>query len=283
MRDKLNKAAKEYPPIFFKGLLMGFADIIPGVSGGTIALITGIYERLITAIKNLGFDLKKIDFNLFIPLGLGIIIAFLIGAEILPHLLEQYPAYVFAFFFGLIAASIKIVHKKIKRKTVIELLWGSAALFIAYEVVGLEYFQTEPTYWFIFIAGFIAICAMLLPGVSGSFMLLMMGQYRFMLEALRDLKWGYIFVFIAGAVVSLLSVSRVLSYLLKNYKSQTMAFLTGLMLGALRLPFKEVVHVKDIHPELSFVWDTSAVLLVIGFLILGTALVFVIERVNNKK
>jgi putative membrane protein len=283
MRDKLNKIRKEYPSIFFKGLLMGFADIIPGVSGGTLALITGIYERLITGIKNIGLDIKKIDFDLFVPLGLGIIIAFLIGAEILPHLLEQYPAYVFAFFFGLIAASIKIVAKKIKRKTVVELLFGSAALFIAFEIVGLEYFQTEPTYWFIFIAGFIAICAMLLPGVSGSFMLLMMGQYKFMLEALRDLKWGYIFAFITGAVISLLSVSRVIAYCLKNYKSQTMAFLTGLMLGALRLPFREVVYIKDFHPELNFIWNSTAVLFVIGFLILGIALVFVIERLNNKK
>jgi putative membrane protein len=271
---------------FLKGLLMGGADIIPGVSGGTMALITGIYQRLIHAIKGLtdfikplckgqvksSFNsLKKIDFGLFIPLGLGIIIAFGIGSLIIPHLLDNYTAYIYAFFFGLILASVKLVYKRIEKSNWLEKSFGLIGFVIAFFVVGLTALSTSPSYWFIFICGAIAITAMLLPGVSGSFMLLMLGQYKFMLEALRSLKLGYIFSFLVGAIISLIISSRILAYLLKKHHSKTMWFLVGLMVGALRLPFEKIVYS-------GMEWSFYSGFLVALFLVIGIVIVLIVGK-----
>jgi len=242
---------------FLKGLLMGGSDIIPGVSGGTMALITGIYSRLIIAIKGLTDFIKplsrlkikeswksllRIDFALFVPLGLGILIAFGIGSLIMPYVLDNYTSFIYAFFFGLILASVKLVYNRIEQSNWLDKSFGLIGFIIAFFIVGLTALNTNPSYWFIFICGMIAITAMLLPGVSGSFMLLMLGQYKFMLEALRGLKVGYILSFLVGAVISLIISSRILAYLLKKHHSKTMWFLVGLMIGALRLPFEKIVY-----------------------------------------
>ncbi|MBD3362073.1 DUF368 domain-containing protein [Candidatus Woesearchaeota archaeon] len=236
---------------------MGFSDIIPGVSGGTMALITGIYERLINGIKGLTdfikplfkfkikksfLSLKKIDFSLFIPLGLGILIAFGIGSLVIPFLLDNYTPFIYAFFFGLILASVKLVYNRIENSNWLDKSFVLVGFLIAFFIVGLTALNTTPSYLFIFVCGMIAITAMLLPGVSGSFMLLMLGQYKFMLESLRGFKLGYIASFIVGAVISLIISSRVLAYLLRKHHSKTMWFLIGLMIGALRLPFEKTIY-----------------------------------------
>ncbi len=277
---------RESIKIFLKGLLMGGADIIPGVSGGTMALITGIYERLINGIKGLtdfikplfkgkikqSFNsLKKIDFALFIPLGIGIIIAFGIGSLIIPHLLDNYTAYIYAFFFGLILASVKLVYKRIEKSNFLDKSFGLLGFVIAFLIVGLTALTTTPSYWWIFICGAIAITAMLLPGVSGSFMLLMLGQYKFMLEALRGLKFSYIASFLVGAIISLVISSRVLAYLLKKHHSKTMWFLVGLMIGALRLPFEKIVYS-------GMEWSFLSGFLVALFLIIGIVIVLIVGR-----
>ncbi len=248
---------------------MGSADIIPGVSGGTIALITGIYERFIFALQsiNLQFvyyfflaikdkkNLQKakkhfyaIDFSFLIPLAIGILFAFLTLANLIGFLLETMPAQTFAFFFGLILASAFYVyysHKKLFHlSSLVFILIGS---IIGFFVVGLESIQLDHSLLMIFVSGIITFCAMMLPGLSGAFMLLILGQYSFLLNVLRDLthfEFGMILYVISygiGGLVGLLGFSRVLSYLFSKYKPATIAFITGLMIGALRKPGVEMI------------------------------------------
>jgi len=248
---------------------MGSADIIPGVSGGTIALVTGIYERFILALKsiNLRFvyyfflgvidkkNLEKakkqffaIDFSFLIPLALGILFAFLTLANIIGFLLETMPAQTFAFFFGLILSSAFYVyysHKKLFQ--VYSIIFILLGIILGYFVVGLENIQIDHSPLMIFASGIISFCAMMLPGLSGAFVLLVLGQYTFLLDVLRDIihfEFGmilFVFVYGLGGLVGLLGFSRVLSYLFTKYKSATIAFITGLMLGALRKPGIEMI------------------------------------------
>lgn len=251
------KNAKEGLLIFLRGLFMGIADVIPGVSGGTVALITGIYERLIFAIKGLNIrfllhllkgDLPKakksfldMDIGFLVPLALGIGTAFLIFSRVIGFLLETQPANTYAFFFGLILASAGFVYKHVSgidRGTVISAICGGLFAFL---FIGLETLQASHSLPVIFFSGMIAICAMILPGISGAFILLFLGQYEYMLAALHNMDSTLVAVFMAGALVGLLSMVRVMGYLLRKHKSVTMAFLVGLMLGALRLPYQNVV------------------------------------------
>lgn len=255
-RDKLSDSFI----IFLKGLFMGSADIIPGVSGGTIALITGIYERLVGGISRINFAFLKplikgdlsgfkdkfqeeIDYELFIPLLTGIAIAFLTISKIILILLNDYRAYTFSFFLGLIIASAYVVYKEkegVTVKTAISLVIGVifGALFVG--IVALDPSKVNHSLIVIFFSGAIAICAMILPGISGSFVLLILGQYEYMLNSLNKLIWSDIIVFIAGASIGLLSFSKLLNYLLDHYKEITMSFLVGLMVGTLRLPLAEI-------------------------------------------
>lgn len=278
---------KEELTILLKGILMGSADIIPGVSGGTIALIVGIYERLVNSLKDIPkfliplgkWKLKeawqefwKIDFALFIPLGLGISSAFLAGSYVITFLMEDYPAYIYAFFFGLILASVRVVHRRIKDHKIFDMIHALAGLILAFWIVGLPVLKITPSYWFIFLCGMIAICAMLLPGISGAFMMLMLGQYKFMLDALHQVRLGYVFSFAAGAVISLIGSSWVLSYLLKKHHGKTMYFLTGLMIGALRQPFENVIYAPGME------WNILQILMVTAFAAIGVVIVIVIDR-----
>lgn len=254
---------------FLKGISMGLADIVPGVSGGTIALIEGIYERLIYSIKSIDLRIilyilgapfnkeyggkakqtfQKIDLRFLIPLAIGIVTAFLIAARFIEYALAEYPAYIFSFFFGLILISAWIVYQRIEKiniKTFIPSLIGFSFAFI---FVGLNEFVLGHSLPIIFITGFFAICAMILPGISGSFIVLFLGQYEHMLNALSSIRTSWIDVgtFLAGALISLFSFSRLLYYLLEKYHSHTLFFLSGLMIGALRLPFEKVINVPGI-------------------------------------
>lgn len=249
---------------------MGLADIIPGVSGGTIALITGIYERLIFAIKSIDLrfliyflkatgdkkylqkakqNFLSIDFKFLIPLAIGMVSAFITASRIIPYLLKNFPAQIYSFFFSLILISAGIVYKKIGTKNIKTLIPGLVGFTFAFLFVGFEEIVIGHSLPIIFITGFLAICAMILPGISGSFIVLFLGQYKFMLNALRLIKiyWVEVAVFLAGALISLFSFSRLLSYLLKKYHPHTLFFLTGLMAGALRLPFEKIINVPGIY------------------------------------
>ena len=220
--------------IFLKGLAMGSADIVPGVSGGTIAFITGIYAELINSIKSVdavflkhlaGFEFKKafnrINPGFLLPLFAGIMTAIISLAHLVSYLLANYRVYTWSFFFGLILASIIFIGRKIKG------FWGRGGLgFLAgtgagYALVGLIPVDTPNALWFIFIAGLVAISAMLLPGISGSFILLLLSKYEYMVNALKnpllENNFLVIGVFIAGCAAGIASFSRLLDYMFKRY------------------------------------------------------------------
>jgi len=245
--------------IFIRGILMGSADIVPGVSGGTIALITGIYERLIYSISKINFkflkplvklDLKgfwrelldEIDFGFFIPLVLGIAIAMVTIAKVVTYCMDVYPALTYAFFLGLIIASAYILLKKIPKLQIKHIAFVILGFVLAYIFVSLNPIAANHSLPVLFISGLIAICAMILPGISGSFLLLLLGQYEYMLTALHELHFTELIVFIVGALIGILGFSKLLNYLLKRYEEVTMAFLIGVMLGTLKIPAVTVVN-----------------------------------------
>lgn len=239
--------------IFVRGLLMGSADIVPGVSGGTIALITGIYEHLVHAISKIRFRCLKplikgnfkefkikfkedIDYKFFIPLILGIVIAMLSLAKLITYCMNVYTAITYSFFLGLILASAYILYKQIAKISIKHLIFTVAGFILAYIFVSLNPIATNHTLPVLFISGLIAICAMILPGISGSFLLLLLGQYEYMLNSLQSMHISEIIVFIVGAIIGILGFSKLLNYLLENYKEMTMAFLIGVMVGTLKIP-----------------------------------------------
>ena len=249
---------KEAFLIFIRGILMGSADIVPGVSGGTIALITGIYAHLVEAISNIKFafvkpllkaDLKgfwaqlldEIDFKFFIPLLLGIGVAFLTLAKVVTYCMDVHTALTYSFFLGLIIASAVVLFKKIAKINVKHLLFAVVGFILTYIFVSLNPIAANHSLIVLFLSGMIAICAMILPGISGSFLLLLLGQYKYMLNSLHTLNFTEIIVFVVGALIGILGFSKILNYLLKNHEEVTMAFLIGVMLGSLRVPAVEIV------------------------------------------
>lgn len=239
---------KDYIIILLKGTAMGAADVVPGVSGGTIAFISGIYEELIESIKSInwvnfkglfskGFKQfwSSINGNFLASLFIGIAISIFSLAKLLHFLLDEHPILIWSFFFGLIVASAIYVAKQIKNwdyKSILAIVIGTIIAYFITEITPVPEVENSP-YWFVFISGMIAICAMILPGISGSFILLLMGQYKFILSAVNDLKISYIVTFGLGAVIGLISFSNVLSWLLKKYHNITVAFLAGFMIGSL--------------------------------------------------
>jgi putative membrane protein len=235
---------------FGAGLLMGGADIIPGVSGGTMALIVGVYERLVAAISTLvsfGLSLAQLDiaaarehwravpWGLVLPLGAGIGVALVVGARVIPGLLERYPEQMLGLFFGLVAASLVIPWLRIRAFRLHHgaLLVGMAVL--AFWLTGLSaYTAAAPGLLRVFGSAAFAICAMILPGVSGAFLLKATGIYEPTLNALNELNVAYILAFVGGAAVGLGAFAKLLDLLLSRYHDATMAALIGLIAGALR-------------------------------------------------
>jgi putative membrane protein len=235
---------------YARGLLMGGADVIPGVSGGTVALIVGIYERLIHAIRlgasgllsglRLDFGearrkLGDVEWMLVLPLGAGILTALAIGARVIPPLLETSPEPVYALFFGLILGSVIVPFRRIEVVGRNEVLLVAVAAVAAFILVGIPPQEiSDPSLIYVFIAAAVAICAMILPGVSGAFLLHVLGVYTASLDALRNLDLAYVAVFVAGAAIGLGTFARILEWLLVHRHSITMAVLTGLMIGSVR-------------------------------------------------
>lgn len=232
--------------IYFSGLLMGAADVVPGVSGGTIAFILGVYDRLISALSRVNKEsvnmLLKADFKalwrhfdgtFLLLLGSGVVTSIFLLAGVVTYLLEVYPSYLWSFFFGLILASAKLLVDQIH-----EFNWRHCVVMLLGISIGMSLSLLVPTQFntslvMVFLSGMVAICAMILPGISGSFLLLMMGMYGFILSAIKSFDLLVISVFAAGALIGLLSFSKVLNYLLNKARYMTLAALTGVMLGAL--------------------------------------------------
>ena len=235
---------------------MGAANVVPGVSGGTMALILGIYEELINAIRSINLKFLKlithfkirdaltsVSWLFLLPVGLGILLATFSLAEALSWFLDSYPVIVWSFFFGLILSSVFAVSRVVKKWRIPTFIAIALGAITAYFLFGLIPVSTPDAPWFIFASGIIAICAMILPGISGAYILVLLGKYQYILEALNNKDFETLLILIAGAMVGLISFVQIIGWLLKRCHDLTMAILIGLMLGSLRKiwPWKETL------------------------------------------
>lgn len=296
--------------LMIKGLCMGAADTVPGVSGGTIALITGIYEDLLSAIKSanvkmvtriLSFDLKgalsELHLRFILPLFLGIAIAVLSLARLMSFLLANHAMLTWSLFFGLIAASIWVVGKQVEKWTPgtgVSFMGGTVSAFV---IVSLVPASTPETLSFVFLSGMLAICAMILPGLSGAFILLILGKYEFIIDTLKNPFLAdniqIIIVFLCGCTVGLAGFARFLKLLLMKYHSLTLAFLTGLMFGSMRKiwPWKETLETAMIHGKLRVlkernIWPQafdSELVFAVCLIVVGLIAVLALERLSHIK
>lgn len=255
----MNRSFKNYLLITLRGLGMGAADVIPGVSGGTIAFITGIYEELINSIKSFNAAFvqklfkegiaaawKHVNGTFLVALLTGVLISIFSLARLFSWLLENYELMVWAFFFGLIVGSAIHVGRQITRWNPFSILMLLAGTAIAWYITVAAPATTPESYWFIFLSGGIAICAMILPGISGSFILLLLGKYEFMLNVIRDMQISLLAVFAAGCAAGLITFSNVIAWLFRHFRNATLALLTGFMIGSLNKlwPWKEVIETR---------------------------------------
>ena len=302
---RVNGNSKKQVVLIVKGFCIGTADIIPGVSGGTMAFILGIYGEFIAAIKS--FDLAALTallrlefrqaaarphFGFILPLLLGIVAALLFFTRVvqLPQLLLDYPEQIFGLFFGLIGGSILVLLRDmdgLARREVAAAIAGAVCGYLVFNMVPV---QTPDAGWFIFIAGALSICAMLLPGISGSFILLILNKYTYIFSAIGYLKLSVLLPFAGGALAGLVFFSRLLSYILERYYRVTVVFITGLLLASLTViwPFQERVYetvgeiplLVDTHPvfprELS-----QPVLISFSLCITGIIVVLVLSRLHK--
>ncbi len=253
------KIGKDSILLFLKGMGMGGADVVPGVSGGTIAFITGIYEELLESIKSMDKTAiqllfswkidafwKHINGTFLITLLSGIFVSVLSLAKLIHYVLNVHPIQLWSFFFGLIIISALLVSRQIKQWNIIVVIAGISGIAIAWFVTSATPSTTPDSLLFVFISGTVAICAMILPGISGSFILLVLGKYEFIIESIKDLNVLVILVFGLGCVVGLLSFSRVVSWLLRKYHDLTVALLAGFMIGSLNKiwPWKETISTR---------------------------------------
>jgi putative membrane protein len=284
------RTARHFLRLFFTGFAMGAADIVPGVSGGTMAFILGIYETLIDAIKSfdltairlaLGLKFKAlfehIPFGFLIALGLGILAAIVTLSNLLGTALENEPALVFSFFGGLVLASIVAIGVKLKWTvaTIISLVIGTV---FAYVLVGLNPLQNvDHTPVVLFFSGTVAIMAMILPGISGSFILLILGQYAFVLNAVRTFDIVSIGSLALGCVVGIVLFSRVLSWLLHHYEQITIAALVGFMVGSLRKIWIEATASGATD------FATMEILIAIALIVCGFILVSFLDHLQTRR
>ncbi|MDB4496658.1 DUF368 domain-containing protein [Flavobacteriaceae bacterium] len=306
----MKRSLKDYIIVSLKGMAMGAADVVPGVSGGTIAFISGIYEELLNSISSFKFSLinvlknegikvvwKKINGSFLLALFIGICFSVLSLAKLIENLLENHPILIWSFFFGLVLASIIYIAKQIKLWNIKCYLYLIFGLIFAYYITTLNPVITQNSSpWFLFLAGMIAICAMILPGISGSFILVLLGAYKPILNAINTKDFFSIIIFMAGAVLGLLTFSRVLKWLFSKYKNYTLALLIGFIAGSLNKiwPWKETIswrtNSKGIEVPFTttsvspFSFDGDSKLLMAGLLaIIGFGLILLLEKLAVKK
>ena len=298
----------DYLIISLKGIAMGAADAVPGVSGGTIALISGIYEELITSISNINLSLFKTLFskgfktfwsqlngNFLLALLSGIILSFVSFMRLAKYLIENEPILIWSFFFGLIIASIYFVGKQITKWGLLVIIGLIIGAVVAFYISTLPSMANNENSYFLFFAGALAICAMILPGISGSFILVILGAYKTLSDALHDFDLKKIIIFAVGAVIGLLSFSHLLKWLFKHFHNLTLAILTGFIFGSLNKvwPWKETVTTytdsKGIEMPLveqsvlpsSYEGDNQ-LLFAILLMFVGFLTIFILEKVGSK-
>ncbi|MDE2728527.1 MAG: DUF368 domain-containing protein [Gemmatimonadota bacterium] len=289
---RTKRTFRDYLGISARGFCMGVADVVPGVSGGTMAFILGVYEELLDAVHavNARFLRSLVTFRFgdafdgfphrfLIALVTGIFVAIFSLAQFFAWALDHHPVHVWAFFFGLVLASIITVRGKVSRWTVKEALALLLAAAGAFVLVGAVPVETPSAAWFVFLSGAIAICAMILPGISGSFILVILGKYQYMLTAVVERNFVPILIFGCGGILGLVFFARALRWLLRRFHDVTVAALIGLMAGSLRKiwPWKEVEE-NVLPASLS-----GEVLLSIGLGIAGCAIVVIIERLASRR
>ncbi len=291
------RGAKDYIGLIFRGIGMGAADVVPGVSGGTIAFIVGIYEELISSIKSINIASLKLLFTLrfkefFKAINGGFLLSVMIGialsiislARIITYLLEEHPILIWSLFLGLIVASVRSVARGVECwsvSSVVSFVVGGA---IAAYITMATPASTPESLPFIFLCGAVAICAMILPGISGSFILLLMGKYHFVMEAIKGFDITIIATFGAGAAIGIVLFSNILSMLFRRYHDATTALLAGFMVGSLGKvwPWKESVIERGVEVSRNIA-PNEMVAAGIGMMILGAAIVILIERVSTNK
>lgn len=247
----------QYLLLGLKGCAMGMADVVPGVSGGTIAFISGIYEELIESIRSVDLQAlrllvrgrfrelwRHINGRFLLPVLLGIATAIFSLARLMTYLLATHPIAVWSFFFGLIVASALLVAKQVGRWNVQSIAALVAGIAAAWWITVATPAETPDTWWFILLAGAVAICAMILPGISGAFILLLLGKYQFIMQAVGDVNIPVIMIFVAGAAAGIVAFSHLLSWLLKHWHDVTVCVLMGFMIGSLNKvwPWKQAVE-----------------------------------------
>ena len=305
----MQRRFRDYLTIAFKGVAMGAADAVPGVSGGTIAFISGIYEELISTISNINIALFKTLFkkgikafwqqanaNFVLALLIGIIISYVSFMKLAKYLLDNKPVLIWSFFFGLIIASIYFVGKQITKINIATITAFIIGTGIAFFVSMLPTSAHNNNAWFLFFAGAVAICAMILPGISGSFILIILGAYKTLSDALHDIDIKKIVLFVFGAVIGLLSFSHVLKWLFKHYHNITLAILTGFIFGSLNKvwPWKKTLtwytDSKGIKTPLlqesvsPFNFEgNNQLVFAIALIIIGFLTIFILEKLGSKK
>ena len=300
----MKRSLKDYAMLTLKGMGMGAADVVPGVSGGTIAFIVGIYDELINSIKSINASSlkmlltghiadfwKAINANFLCSIVLGIGISVFSLAKIITWLLVTHPILVWSFFFGLVLASTWFVSKDISKWNWKTILSFVAGIVIAFYITVATPAETPDNLLFIFLCGCIAICAMILPGISGSFILVLLGKYFYIMEAVKTLNIPVMLVFICGAAIGITSFSRVLSFALSKFRDITIAILSGFMLGSLNKvwPWKETVETfTDSHGVVkplveNNIFPNAHVPEAIGLALVGFLLVYLLEKLSAKK
>ena len=287
------------PDLYLKGVFMGIAEIIPGVSGGTIAFITGIYEELINSIKSINTNTLKLlitfKFSAFwravngtflITLIFGMLTSILVFSRFIVYLLDDHPFKIWGFFFGLIIASGILIFYQIQKIGIAVLLSFVIGLFIASYIALQAPSITPNTNFFIFLSGAIAISAMILPGISGSFILVFLSKYEFILKALNSFDIAVISIFLAGCIVGLVTFSRVFSYLFKKYSDVVISVLIGFLGGSLFKiwPFYEVLEYNSSNepiyttPILPTANQSNDLIFFLTFVVIGFISMWVLEK-----
>jgi len=312
-KDRPARSWLDYLMLSLKGMAMGAADAVPGVSGGTIAFITGIYEELIHSIKQFGPSTvsylfthgisatwKQVNGNFLLVLLCGILLSLLTLSRVMLHWLELYPVMLWSFFFGLILASVWSLIRHIDKFSMAVLTAFTLGTITAYGITSVTPTAIDASHFYVFLSGCLAICAMILPGISGSFILLLLGMYSHILLAVKQWQFLTLGIFATGCIVGILSFSRVLNWMFNRYKTLTLALLGGFMLGSLNKvwPWKHTLetmlnrhgeHVplvqENVLPNqyeslnhISAHTELGLTLMLFGFL-----LVFLVEWVGRKK
>ncbi len=286
---------------------MGIAELVPGVSAGTIAFVSGIYEEFISSINNIGLKSlqvwkkegfssfwKRLNGNFMIALLAGMALAVLSFTKLIRWLLENEPILIWSFFFGLVTASVVFVAKAIDRWKLIHVLLFLLGALLAYYITGLPPSQSSGSLAFLFLSGALAICATILPGISGSFVLVLLGAYKTLIDALDEKDFKILLTMALGILFGILGFSKILKWMFQNYRNITLAVLTGFILGSLNKiwPWKRVLQTKTIGKKsividenvspFSFDGDpqliSALILAVIGF-----SLIFILEKAASKK